>query len=243
MKKHNIIKKLIAGLCIVTLLTGIGTTAFAGSIMDVLKHAGNAFLLGRKTFQQGLGDAFDYIFTKDDAETAFKTTTENLIIVNQQCSEAIKSGKQIKQDAEDVYEGGKKMIEGAEKFLKNCTPEDLNGVVHGEGLKTEGAKEAADRFAEGYKQADNDLVLDVVSLCPGGAPIAAGAKVIKTGVEYSVGYIDAETAETKMTEAAIDLATSAVGGAVAGAVEGTVEKAVVTAVQKGVNTTLKKIAA
>ena len=214
-------KKLTAAVLVITLTFVLIGNALAGSIMDTLKNTVKTAWNGLKTAGNAVCDTAVYVFTDDDARTAYRSTIKAAGKTADAATEVADAAKQIPKDAKDVYEGAKKVVNGAKELVKNGNLVDAYHYVTGNGTVNEETRRAMDQMKEGYRQMDNGLVLDVIKLVPGyGVIAAAGIDVVKTGAEYAVGYIDEEQVMGQLTKDLIDATVGAVAAGAGELVEG-----------------------
>ena len=213
--KRNLVKTATA-LTLALVLAFGGLTASAGSIFDAIGNAKDFVVDSLKTAGNAIKDSCVYIFTDDDLDTAFISTKVTAIETACDFDKAVKNVKHIKQDAQDIVEGAQELKDGFVGFVAGTTDEDILSILNGEGVVTEGAKQAVDKMAEGYNKMDNDLVLEALSLMPGAGTVAASMKVAKACAENALGIGD----ETDIAKSLVELA---VGGVLGAAADGATE--------------------
>ena len=213
--KKNLVKAALA-LTLALVLAFGSLTASAGSIFDAISSATKCVVNSFKTAGNAVKDSCVYIFTDDDADTAFASTMKTAKKTVREFDKTVDSVKQIKKDAEELLDGIQELRDGFEDFVENATGEDVLSILNGDGAVTEGAKKAVDTMSDGYDKIDNDLILDAMSLVPGAGTVAAGIKVAKACAENAMGVGDAD----EITKSLVELA---VGGVLGAAADGATE--------------------
>lgn len=226
MKHRKLLKTLTAIVLVLVLSFTFIANAFAGSILNTLKNAAKTCWNGLKTAGIAVYDTGKYLVTDQDAEKAYSGTVEAAKETKKKALDTADSAVQIGKDAVDVYEGAKKVLTGAKDLLEENPPaRDVINFFTGDGPVREETEQAMQKMKDGYKQMDNDLILDTVKLIPGyGTFIAAGADMVKSGVEYAAGYIDKDGLEKSMVDDLIDAGMGVVTGGAGTLVENTAGK-------------------
>ena len=198
------IRKLIAVLAIVCMITVSISAAFAGSLKDGWKWLWKTAWEEVKLAGQAIADTADYVFTSDDADTAYKSTKKQADKVVHAASMTADSAERVIKDAGDIKEGAKKMIEGTQEIYQGLQDEDPKKLMEEglNGVQGERTKKGMQKFSEGYRQADNGLIDDALDMLPGTGKVSTLYKTVKTVLEEETGYITKEEAAGRLQEIA-----------------------------------------
>lgn len=240
MKNLKLTKKLIALALALVLVFALVGNAMAGSIFGTIKNGFKTVWNGIKTAGTAVYDTGVYVFTDDDAATAYSSTMKAAGKTSEAARDTANSAAQIKDDACDVFMGVCKICEGAAELAVNGDVKSAYNYLMGDGPVDEQTRKAMERMAEGYKQADNGLVLDAISLIPGyGTFLSSGLDAVKTDAELTVGYITEEEANAHYKDDAINAAFGIVSAGMGTVVDSTGGTIVKTAVVTGAKETVK----
>lgn len=190
--KKNGIRKLIAVIAVLCVTTvSLVSAASAGAVKDALGKMYDTAWDGLVTAGQAVYDTGVYLFTSDDAETAYNSTAKQAAKTASDAGELANNCEKAIEDGKNVVYGAQKMIEGYQELRESKTEEEK--------------EKAVEKIKEGYRQADNEIVTDMMAYTSNGEIVAPAVKIVKAFGEYKAGYKDADEAKKDLDNATGEL--------------------------------------
>lgn len=207
-------KKITAALTVIAIVLTLAFGASAGSLKQTISNTLTTLFNGTNTIGNTLKNVATHAVTDQDFGAAMKESAQEMGQNVKDIEKTYGSIMQVAHDAQDVYEGGKKIAEGVSELVHEGDVVSVVKYVTGKGTPDEKVTKAIEKMKEGYRQADNELITDAASLIPGGHYIMATVNVVKTSIERGAGYITEEEAEKKMQDQFIGTATHILTGGI-----------------------------